>query len=84
MPNSFDKMITRLQNTDELRAEFHRFSSDESEVEDEDHLEDDDDYISSQEGQHVCDLRERFRHSMLKKFKLYKPVSMSIVDMSLF
>ena len=72
MPNSFDGMIARLRETDELRTEFHRFSSDESDSEleeDEEDILDDDNRASNQRAERVSDPRAKFRQTMLKKIQ---------------
>ena len=71
VPNTFDSMIARLRDTDELRAEFHEFSSDDSDTDQESILGDDDveERCHEEETGRTVDPRERFRQTMLKKIE---------------
>ena len=67
MPNTFDNMIARLRDTNELRAEFHEFSSDDSDTDHESIFGDDN---AEDTVPRTVDRRERFRQTMLKKIEL--------------
>ena len=66
MPNTFDSMIARLRDTDELRPEFHEFSLDNSDTDHESILGDGNDEDTVRQ---TVDPREKFRQTMLKKIE---------------
>ena len=66
MPNTFDSMIARLRDTDELRPEFYEFSSDDSDTDHESILGDGNDEDTVRR---TVDPRENFRQTMLKKIE---------------
>ena len=69
-PNSFDTMIAHLQETDEIRTEFHDFTSDNSDLEEEEEdIFGDNDRENEMTTERIADPRERFRRTMLNKIE---------------
>ena len=68
-PNSFDTMLAHLQETDEIRTEFHDFSSDNSDLEEEEDIFGDTDEHNESTAECIADPREKFRRTMLKKLE---------------
>ena len=69
-PNSFDTMIAHLQETDEIRTEFHDFTSDNSDLEEEEEdIFGDNDGENETTTERIANPRERFRRTMLNKIE---------------
>ena len=70
LPNSFDKAMTHLRNTNEFKTDYHQFSSNDSDSEpDEENLLGEDENQCEQNHSRVANSRQRFIKTMISKIE---------------